>query len=201
VLINSVDHDRLESEVIAHATAHGWVVGCATYHTVMAEKVREALSRCWDDAALYIRGRADRCAVKNQRCILFECKTNPGPWLRASIEALPLSRYVRLGVPCLYIYRDRQGTDFAFWTTDLPTIDVIFLPDRFPELDRFYRARLEQAFPGVEIQSLWGTNGSGDPFAVIRPESLIEKSIDWKSVFVDPERLALTAPAVHEIAW
>jgi hypothetical protein len=180
-------HAQLEGDVIAHATACGYHVGSATYHTVMPEPVRDALSRCWDVAALYIRGRADRVAVRDQRCILFEAKTNSGPWPRAAIEALPLSFYVRLGVPCLYVYRDvTRGFELAFWTTNLPIIDVIFLPHRFSQLDQVYRQEFARVWPGIEIQALPGCNGSRDPYVAIRRESLEAVAVDWRAVFASP---------------
>lgn len=176
------DHARVEAEVVQFATDHGWLVGAATYHQAMPDPVVTALSRCWDPAALYIRGRADRCAVKEEHCVLFEVKTNPGKWTRAAIEALPLSYYIRLEIPCLYIWRD-HGEDFAFWTTELPVIDVIFLPRRFSQLHRFFRKQFTKDFPDVEIVETPGTSGSDDPFVVIRRDAIQERGVDWKQVF------------------
>jgi hypothetical protein len=151
----------------------------------MSEPVKLALSRCYDAAALYVRGRADRVAVKGPRCILFEAKTNAGKWPRASIEALPLVHYIRLGMPCLYIYRDmKDGFEASFWTTDMPTIDVVLIPHRWPSaIGAFFTTQFRSVWPDVEIASLPGTNGSGDPFVCITRESLIAKAVEWRRIF------------------
>lgn len=192
---NDPHHAALEADIVAHAIAHGWVVDSATYHRVMAEPVRLALQRCWDPAALYIRGRADRVAVKDQHCRLFEAKTNSGRWLRAAIEALPVSHYVRLGLPCLYVYRDvKDGFETAFWTTAMPRIDVIFLPDRWCEpLARYFRDRFMEVWPGTEIQTLPAVNGSHDPYLLLSRESMIAAAVSWRDVFA-----SMIEPAVYQ---
>lgn len=178
-------HAALEADVIAHATANAWAVGSATYHTVMPEPVRLALQRCWDPAALYVRGRADRVAVKDQRCVLFETKTNSGRYLRASIEALPVSFYIRLGVRCLYVYRDvKDGFEAAFWTDAMPSIDVIFLPDRWTtQLRQFFRDQFRHVWPDAAIQPIHAVNGSNDPYLCVSRESMIAAAVPWRDVF------------------
>ena len=188
---NDPHHAALEAEIVACATAHGWTVGSATYHTVMADPVRLALQRCWDPAALYVRGRADRVAVKDQRCVLFEAKSNSGRWARAAFEALPVSHYIRLGVPCLYVYRDvKDGFETAFWTTAMPRIDVIFLPDRWSvQLRKFYRDAFGKVWPDTEITTIRAVNGSNDPYLAVSRESLVAAAVSWRDVFaetVDP---------------
>ena len=178
-------HAALEAEIIFVAEGYGWLVGAATYHAAMPDPVKLALSRCYDVAALYVRARADRVAVKGPRCILFEAKTNPGKWLRASIEALPLVHYIRLGMPCLYIYRDvKDGYEAGFWTTDMPTIEVVMIPDRWSAAMRtFFTTQFRSVWPEVEIASIPSTNGSGDPYVCITREALTAKGVEWRLIF------------------
>jgi hypothetical protein len=185
---NDPHHAALEAEIIACATTYAWVVGSATYHTVMADPVVLALQRCWDPAALYIRGRADRVAVKDQRCVLFEAKTNSGCWPRGAFEALPIRHYIRVGVPCLYVYRDmKDGFEAAFWTTAMPAIDVIFLPDQWaPSLLRYFRDRFQEMWPDVEVLHIPAVNGSNDPYLVLSRASMQAVGVDWRAVFSSP---------------
>jgi len=196
---NDPRHLALEREIIAFAELHGWIIGSATYHTVMAAPVVMALQQCWDPAALYVRGRADRVAVKENHCRLWEAKTNPGRWLRGAFEANPICHYIRLGVPCLYIYRDyRNGNGFeaAFWTTAMPQIDVVFLPDRWDAaLRRYFRQQFRAIWPDVDIQSWSGVNGSCDPYVLISRESLIAAAVDWQQVFAAVPIIEPPAPA------
>lgn len=183
---NDPHHAALEAEIIAHAIDHQWVIGEATYHSVMPDPVRRALQRCWDPAALYVRGRADRVAVRGQQCVLFESKTNSGKHLRASIEALPVSHYVRIGVPCLYVYRDiKDAFESAFWTTAMPRIDVVFIPaDWSDPMKRYFRREFHITWPEADIQDLaWSVNGSNDPFMLISRDALAEAFVDWRAVF------------------
>ena len=181
-------HAALEAEIIFVAEGYGWLVGAATYHAVMPDPVKLALSRCYDHSALYVRGRADRVAVKGPRCILFEAKTNIGKWQRASIEALPLVHYLRVGVPCLYIYRDMKDSyEAAFWTTDMPTIDVVMIPRVWSSaMVMFFTAQFRSVWPDVEITLIPPTNGSGDPFVCITREALTAKGVEWRAIFAGP---------------
>jgi hypothetical protein len=201
-------HAALETEVIAFAEAHGWAVGSATYHTVMPEAVKIALSRCYDPSALYVRGRADRVAVKGQHCRLFEAKTNSGRHLRASIEAGPICHYISTGIPCLYIYRDvKDGFEAAFWTTAMPCIDVVFLPELWtPPLQRYFQTQFRRVWPHVDIAPLPRTNGSNDPFVVIRRDALAERLVDWRAMFaatppIDPPGIHQEDPVLVDDDW
>jgi hypothetical protein len=177
----------------------------------MPEPVQNALRRCWDPAALYVRARADRVAVKDQSCRLFEAKTNSGRYTRASIEALPITHYIRLGVPCLYVYRDvKDGFEAAFWTTAVPAIDVIFLPDRWTTpMKRFFRNQFQELWPETDIVEVPAVNGSNDPYVVMSRDSLAANALDWRTVFVDPPEKPLVAEArpvgkpvtADEIRW
>jgi hypothetical protein len=152
----------------------------------MPEPLRSALSRCWDPAALYVRARADRVAIREQQCVLFDPKTNSGSHSRASLEALPIINYLRLGIPCLFVYRDMKDRfETAFWTTTLPEVDAIFLPpQRTKELQNYYRVQLRQAWPDTDLVEHLPTNGgSNDPYVVIRREAFMACGVDWQQVF------------------
>jgi len=194
---NDPHHLALERDIITFAESHDWVIGSATYHSVMPQPVQLALQRCWDPAALYVRARADRVAVKENDCRLFEAKTNSGQWNRAAIEANPICHYIRLGIPCLYIYRDyKDGFEAAFWTTAMPCIDVVFLPDRWDAaLRRYFRGQFRDVWPDVEIQSLSSVNGSCDPYVVISRESLTAVAVDWRAIFATVPVIQPPAPS------
>lgn len=184
---NDRHHAKLEKDVVDHAQAHGWCVGSATYHEAMPEPVKVALSRCWDPAALYVRGRADRVAVKDQRCILFEAKTNSGRHVRAAIEAGPLCHYHRLGIACLYVYRDvKDGYESAFWTTNMPEPDAILIPAAWSwPMRQYFRKQLRSTWPDQDVSLIPPTNGSNDPFVCFSRDQLNEKAVQWRNVFMD----------------
>jgi hypothetical protein len=177
-------HQELEHDVITYGTTHGWQMGAGTYHSVMPERTIRALQCCWDPTALHVRARADRVAVKDQFCLLWEGKTNSGSKDRALFEALPLAFYVWNELRCLYIYRDVvRGYESAFWTTRLPEFFEILIPPRHPELHPHYRAMFARVWPSIQVTDFVPVNGSGDPFIAVTRDRLAACAVDWREVF------------------
>lgn len=184
-------HARLVQDVSDYLEGMDYLLGEGTYHEAMPAAMRQRLSRLFTPTSLYVRGRADRTAAHKSAdiCFLWEAKTNPGRHENVVIEALPLLHHVTLSraadVDCLYVYRDLgDGFDGGFWSSKVPTIQKILIPDKWGiDLDLFFRRTFRRCFPDVDIRdSRHNSSGSGDPFIVI------EKAVRDKEMFDDWKR-------------
>jgi hypothetical protein len=182
-MIDCRGHSTLEAEISSHATGCGWLVASATYHDVMPEPMRIALARCYAPAALYVRFRADRIAVREQCCIPFEVKTTAGA--RFPVAALPLSHHVRQGIPVLYVLRHlTTGREWAFWTHKLPAFCEVVIPDAWSERMRdYFTQRFYEIWPAAYIGTMPKNGGSNHPLIYFTFDALDAASIDWRQVF------------------
>ena len=188
---NYEPHATLEQSVTNFLTALNFhVFSRGTYHEAMPPELVETLQHRDTPTALYLRGRADRIAVHRARPIEFEfeCKTHANPKLHdMTIEALPLAHHIvksRIDVKCLYCYRDPyRGLDFGFWTDTAPTVDRIFVPNRWQGIMlQFFDRILQDTFPGVLIlHPARPMGGSGDPFIIVK-EYNVNQLASWQEL-------------------
>ena len=175
-------HATLEQTVTDFLIARNFsVFSRGTYHEAMPPELVNILQHRNTPTALYLRGRADRIAVHRARQIEFEfeCKTHASQkYHDMTIEALPLAHHIakaRLDVKCLYCYRDPyRQIDFGFWTDEVPTVDRIYVPNRWQGIMlQFFDRILPDCFPGVRIfHPNQPMGGSGDPFLIVKEDML-----------------------------
>lgn len=191
---DDLDHANLEKDVTTCFETYGFLVSQATYHSVMPNSIVKILQNLWTPTALYLRGRADRVAVRrNPPCaIQWEAKTHKSrKWHDMTIEVLPLCAHLALlsmGIKCLYAYRDKWARHNAgFWTYDMPDPRVIMIPLRWQTQDRnenwvsYCTGQIKHFFPNVPTRTIANNRGSGDPFAII-DESTVKSMPHWHTL-------------------
>jgi hypothetical protein len=193
---NHPGHVTLEQEVIAQLQASGFYTSASTYHETMPPELVQVLQRRFSITALYLRSRADRCAVHKIQPVEFEweVKSHANPrYDDLTLEFLPLitnaERQRLYGVKCLYIFRVNK-IEGGFWSWPLPDIrELRYSPRQEWQEHRGLILHLA-SFYGIHKVIEKAVSGSGDPFVVI-DESVIRKMHRWE-VLVDQ---LLTQPA------
>jgi len=184
-------HQRLEDDVSQFLIEQGFLVDDATYHDNMDERVVRVLQNIYTPTGLYLRGRADRVAVRGIPPMVFEweAKTHVS---RArhdiTVEALPLCHHIvkaRLDVKCLYCYRnEHKGHEVGFWIHDMPEPRIIMIPNRWrPTQQDWFEEKFREIIPGVDIRRIGRTRGANDPFVII-DESKIADMPHWKDLIL-----------------
>lgn len=186
-------HKNLETDVSEYLTSKGYWIGDSTYHRVLPSDIKELLSTRYNPTALYLRGRADRIAIHKTHEAVFEweAKTHTSKTRHdMTIEALPLCHHIAqasLGVQCLYAYRDGDLYDCGFWVHEWEQLDirVIIIPGRWGrEKADWFKVTFQAFFPKVSVCQTGGTNGSGDPFAVVS-QQCVSQLPTWKQLIDD----------------
>lgn len=186
-------HAQLEKDVTSYLESSGFIVDSAPYHEKMKPQIIKTLQNIYTPTALYLRGRADRIAIKKYPPSVFEweAKTHQsrkyGDWC---IESLPLCThkiiYDLLGIRCLYVYRDPfRGYDSGFWIKNIPTVRELKMPPRWNSnnsLKMYFLKVFKKIFPNTNISDMsYAPAGSGDPFVII-DESIVKKLPHWKNL-------------------
>jgi len=180
----------LEADVTQYLKSKGYAVDSAPYHNKMDKSVVNILQNIYTPTALYLRGRADRIAVRASPPIAFEweAKTRMDrKYCDCVLEALPLCTHLlharNLDTRCLYVYRNLfKSYDVGFWVHQMPPVHVIVIPSRWNELQKqYFKEVFKLALPQVRIEFRGKTKGSGDPFLIIN-ESEIKKMSHWKEL-------------------
>lgn len=177
-MFNTDSHDKLQKEVIEWLKSLGWMVGENTYHEVFSEEMTDLLRNQYNYTSFYVRGRGDCVAAKEDRCVLFEFKTNPTSSYNIPVEVLPLAHNYRSGAEYYYVMRQvvhkethcvhikdvfkcvneiRYNSRHKKWIGHTDQLNII--------LDK-----LSEYYPG-SIFSDCPFNGSGDPFSLLPIES------------------------------
>lgn len=180
-------HKLLEKDCCEFLDGLGFAHFSTTYHDVLPIELQRLLTRNNDPSSLMVRTRADRSAVhrriRNLAC-QYEIKTNGTAHRNMAVEAIQLAHHVmaaRLGVRCLYVYRDtRTGREAGFWTDSLPLIREI----KVPSGNEGIAGVLAIAFPGVPIRATGSTGGSNDAFCLIE-ETVVVKLCGWRDLLAD----------------
>jgi hypothetical protein len=179
-------HIQLEKDVSDYLHAKDYVTAPNAYHDIFPKAIIQRLSQSYCPTSLAIRGRADRLAVHTTHSFEYEIKTHetatPGQQ-DLLIEALPLCHHLaaaQLGVRCLYCYRNPHEdgdyeTDYGFWVSNLPQIEVIMIPPRWrPTEIRWLRMMFQKWLPRCQIVEMrTGTLGTDDAFAKINRATVI----------------------------
>ena len=201
--INDPTHKALEQDAIDLFKEYGFSISEATYHSVMDDSVVKILQDLWTPTALYLRGRADRVAVRKSppMALQWEAKTHESKkYHDMTLEVLPVCAYLalcRLGIDCLYVYRDpptiknkeivHLGYEKGFWICNIPDPRVIMIPQRWPTqaLNQVWtekcKDRIRSFFPDTPIRITNQNYGSGDPFLII-DESVVVNLPDWREI-------------------
>lgn len=188
-------HANLETDVTQYLESNGYIVDSAPYHDKMDKSIIKVLQNIYTPTGLYLRGRADRIAVKRNPPTVFEweAKTHKSQSRHdCVIEALPICTHLihakYLAVRCLYVYRNPfKNQDFGFWVHQIPPIRIIMIPGRW---NKIQRQHFEQVFnlilPQVKVVSIGRTRGTDDPFLII-DESEMKKLPHWKEAIQEME--------------
>lgn len=180
-------HVELEQEVIEYLKECNFYVESATYHETMLPEVVQILQCRFSSTALYLRSRADRCAIHKNLPIEFEWEVKThvsNQWKDLTLEALPLfinaDRQKTFSVQCLYIFQV-NAVKGAFWAWPLPKIRELRFPPRQEwQIHRQSLLRLARYY-GIQKIIEKPVSGSGDPFVVI-DKSVIATMPHWKKV-------------------
>lgn len=169
-------HEVFENQMIAALIKRGYIVSSATYHETLPAQAVEILQRIYTPAALYLRTRADRIAIRRDLVFEFEVKTHENKrYSDMTIEALPLLHHMmklNLGVDCLYMYHNPFERLYrGFWVSGMPPIRDF----RIPENTRYDDAAVEATkmhggllFSAKNIiTSPVRGDGSADPYIII----------------------------------
>lgn len=186
------EHGTLETDVTAALKALDFFVTMAVYHEVMSPAVKRRLQRITEPTALYIRHRADRIAVHKTKDLVFEWEAKTHVSQRRhdmTIEVLPLIHHMaksRLGVRCLYVYRNTyRGHDAGFWVHDLGSIPIrcVMIPARWREswFSEWITEMCREWLPTVGVVETPHNDGSGDPFVII-DEKVVSKMQPWRTL-------------------
>lgn len=190
-------HDKLETDVKCWLENNGFYVPPPpTYHESWPKEMANAITKRYSLTALYLRGRADRCAIHKTLPFEFEWEAKTTKkYPNLAIEALPLCHHLskaERGVKCIYVCRDCRevprdfpNRGFVASAGDLPPIADISIPSRWNAATRNeFRRIFEKWFPGVPIHDNDYSNGSGDPWVRILSADF-NCLPDWKDLILD----------------
>jgi len=188
------EHGRLEHDVMAFLSEHGFLFGSATYHDVMDPLLVNRLQSVLTPTTLRLRTRADRVAVHRRHGLAFEweAKTHAGSkYHNMALEVYPLCAHLAesdMDVRCLYVYRDQdRGYDVGFWVhnpLDIP-VRAVKVPTRWQNhwFAAWIVAKVQEWWPEVPIDPINWRSGSGDPFILI-DESVVREMSDWRDLIL-----------------
>lgn len=186
--VDDPNHAFLEKEVSSFLFERNYLMHEGTYHATMPAEMVKALIATSTPTALYLRSRADRVAVHpNGSTFEWEAKTvqKRTGGSNFAIEALPLAHHYfksLLGAKIMYCCWDpRVDLHVGFWSSSLPTIIAIHLPQKYAGLRQY----LVHAFPDIQIIDRDNTRGSNDPYVLIG-RSAMEAQQDWRDL-IDAE--------------
>lgn len=183
---DNINHKNLEKIATDYLISRNYATTSVTYHDVMPLDIQRRLSRLFTFTSLYIRGRADRLAIHNNKPIVFEwdVKTNINSrYEDLTIEIYPLIHHIIkswVNVRCLYIC-SINGKEGGFWVDELPVIREIRIPENnnwkqlVPQLTNI----TNWIFPNTKLINPSPSRGSGDPFAII-DKTEVSKFTDWR---------------------
>lgn len=179
-------HTGLEARVTKYLEENNYWIGTCTYHTVLPERVAQALSRRFSLTALYLRGGADWLAIHRAKPIEFEweAKSHGPTGDDLLIEALPLVHHVqkaRLGALVLYAF-EVGDLEAGFWAHQLPELRAFYMveDERYGPIKSRLLAMVKKFFPDVPVR--WAKNNRlRDPFVVI-DRGVIRGLPHWKTL-------------------
>lgn len=155
---------------------------------ILSDEIKKHLAfKCWNTTALYLRGRSDNFVMQKSDpydCYEIEFKTSGK---NMALELLPLVHHMAvapLGVDCLYVYKDYEGTERGFWCSDIPEAACIFVPMNKKWTDagiQFFESMAKQFFSSVKIIHLDSAKGSGDVFVKFDWE-IVKELPEWKTL-------------------
>jgi len=185
------NHRKLEDDVVDYLESKGYKTFSQPYHEVLGSGVVRILSNRYDPTALYLRARADRTAIHLSKCIQFEfdAKTHENKKYKdMTLELYPSVlhlRKARLGIKCLYCYRDPYlNIDKGFWFDEFPNVRSVTIPpaQRMNHLRDWFKKMVSYYFPDISIyEPGYKQNGSGDPYLIIDYHEIL-KMKHWKEL-------------------
>ena len=180
-------HNSFEKEVNLFLIEKDFLTDTVTYHNKMGEEIGKRLCNSRNPLAIYLRHRADRIAIHKELDIVFdwEVKTHNNPDKEGlCIDLISLAVHFTIhssmfNADCLFAYKNPYNDrEVGFWISQMPDIKAIFLNVNRPNLE-WYRKLAEFYFPDKDIVEISNSFGSGDPFVVIKEETL-NKLLHWK---------------------
>ena len=182
-------HDNFLAEVEFWLNANDFYTDKVAYHDKMSDEVKERIMKMYNTTCEYLRHRMDRIAIHKTKDVGFEwdAKTNKGNYNDLTIDLIPFAYSISkasLGIKCLYVFKNKNTLkEIGFWADELPKIKCVMIPtQKWTEGQIKHSEAIAQVYlPNIDIVYPPFTNGSDDPFIIIKQEEL-EKCSEWKSL-------------------